>query len=57
MQIVTLLTIREMTALICFIVIVMMGIVVVLNGNEESPALTLALMIIMACSLIIMAVS
>ena len=57
MQIVTLLTIREMAALICFIVIVVMGIVVVLNGNDESPVLTLALMIILACSLIIVAVS
>ena len=57
MQIVTLLTIREMAALICFIVIVVMGIVVVLNGNEESPAITLSLMIILACSLIIVAVS
>ena len=57
MQIVTLMTIREMAIWACFIIILVMGFIIVLNGNEESPALTLALMIIMACCLIIMAVS
>ena len=57
MDIILALNYRELTVWCCFLIVIAMALFIVLNGNEDSPAVTLALFLMLLACVIIAAVS
>ena len=53
MDIILALNYRELAVWGCFLIVISLAFFIVLNGNEDSPAVTLALfLLLLACALI-----
>ncbi len=57
MGIILALNYRELAVWGCFLIVIALAFFIVLNGNEDSPAVTLALFLLLLACVIIAAVS
>ena len=57
MDIILALNYRELAVWACFLLIMVMAVLIVLTGNEDSPLITLALFLMLIACVLIAAVS